>query len=383
MSASNCSATGARLVFVPGAAAVTPAMRERFARADAVLFDGTLFTDDEMLRTGTGQKTGRRMGHMPIDGEGGTLAGARRAYRAAHFRPYQQHQSDPDRRLARAHQSRGRRLAGRRGRHGDRVVKLLSPERTGSRAARHRRQALSPAASVSRPAARRQMQQGPGAGLGAQPLLLSGHDPDQGRQPDRALRGFGRAPRMALAPGRSRRRARRRRRHRALAQAHRRARARPRLRHLAARPVAGHALCGRGLCAFRAREDAAGSDRLLAHRNVLAGHHQRAHGRDAGELSLRHARNAELFRQAPAAGRSATPISRSITSSDTPRRPSSSRRCSPRSNSNAACCGRCWTRSTTPMWRPSRCRRALLCRAHDPEKWEPVFGQDHAQNETQ
>jgi len=64
---------GARLVFVPGAAAVSDAMRERFARADAVLFDGTLFTDDEMLRTGTGPKTGRRMGHMPIDGEGGAL----------------------------------------------------------------------------------------------------------------------------------------------------------------------------------------------------------------------------------------------------------------------------------------------------------------------
>ncbi len=64
---------GARMVFVPGAAAVTPAMRERFARADVVLFDGTLFTDDEMIRTGTGQKTGRRMGHMPIDGDGGSL----------------------------------------------------------------------------------------------------------------------------------------------------------------------------------------------------------------------------------------------------------------------------------------------------------------------
>jgi pyrroloquinoline quinone biosynthesis protein B len=64
---------GARLIFVPGAAAVTPAMRERFARAEVILFDGTLFTDDEMQRTGTGQKTGRRMGHMPIDGEGGAL----------------------------------------------------------------------------------------------------------------------------------------------------------------------------------------------------------------------------------------------------------------------------------------------------------------------
>jgi pyrroloquinoline quinone biosynthesis protein B len=64
---------GARLVFVPGAATVTDSMRERFARADAVLLDGTLFSDDEMIRTGTGEKTGRRMGHMPIDGEGGSL----------------------------------------------------------------------------------------------------------------------------------------------------------------------------------------------------------------------------------------------------------------------------------------------------------------------
>ena len=64
----------ARLIYVPGAAAVTPAMIERFARADVVFFDGTLFADDEMIRNGTGNKTGRRMGHMPIDGEGGSLA---------------------------------------------------------------------------------------------------------------------------------------------------------------------------------------------------------------------------------------------------------------------------------------------------------------------
>ena len=67
------SRDGARPVFVPGAAAVTPSMRERFARAAALLFDGTLFTDDEMLRTRTGEKTGRRMGHIPIDGTDGTL----------------------------------------------------------------------------------------------------------------------------------------------------------------------------------------------------------------------------------------------------------------------------------------------------------------------
>ena len=61
------------MVFVPGTAAVTPSMRERFARVDVVLFDGTLFTDDEMIRAQTGQKTGRRMGHMQIDGDRGSL----------------------------------------------------------------------------------------------------------------------------------------------------------------------------------------------------------------------------------------------------------------------------------------------------------------------
>jgi pyrroloquinoline quinone biosynthesis protein B len=65
---------GARLCFVPGAAAVTPALRTRLARADVVLFDGTLFTDDEMIVSGTGEKTGRRMGHMPIAGADGSLA---------------------------------------------------------------------------------------------------------------------------------------------------------------------------------------------------------------------------------------------------------------------------------------------------------------------
>jgi len=70
---------------VPGAAAVTQALRTRLERADVILFDGTLFTDDEMIVAGTGEKTGRRMGHMPIDGADGSLQalsglGKRRIY---------------------------------------------------------------------------------------------------------------------------------------------------------------------------------------------------------------------------------------------------------------------------------------------------------------
>ena len=42
-----------------------------------VLFDGTVWQDDEMIRTGVGAKTGRRMGHMPISGDAGSLKSLR------------------------------------------------------------------------------------------------------------------------------------------------------------------------------------------------------------------------------------------------------------------------------------------------------------------
>jgi pyrroloquinoline quinone biosynthesis protein B len=67
-------ADGARLTFVPGIAELEPALIRRLGRADVVLFDGTLFQDDEMIRAGVGEKTGIRMGHMPIDGPNGSLA---------------------------------------------------------------------------------------------------------------------------------------------------------------------------------------------------------------------------------------------------------------------------------------------------------------------
>jgi pyrroloquinoline quinone biosynthesis protein B len=68
------SAGGARLLFIPGCAALTPALRDRIAGAEALFFDGTLWRDDEMLRAGAGRKTGQRMGHMSLDGPEGTLA---------------------------------------------------------------------------------------------------------------------------------------------------------------------------------------------------------------------------------------------------------------------------------------------------------------------
>src|SRR5580692_5483830 len=41
----------ARLAYVPGAAAITPAVKRRLGSADVVMFDGTLFSDDEMIAT--------------------------------------------------------------------------------------------------------------------------------------------------------------------------------------------------------------------------------------------------------------------------------------------------------------------------------------------
>jgi pyrroloquinoline quinone biosynthesis protein B len=60
--------------FVPGCAQVTEALAARLEEAPLVLFDGTLWTDDEMLRSGTGAKTGTRMGHISVSGPGGSLA---------------------------------------------------------------------------------------------------------------------------------------------------------------------------------------------------------------------------------------------------------------------------------------------------------------------
>ena len=63
-----------RLFYVPACARMTDALATRLAGAEVVLFDGTLWTDDEMIRSGVGVKSGRRMGHMSISGHDGTMA---------------------------------------------------------------------------------------------------------------------------------------------------------------------------------------------------------------------------------------------------------------------------------------------------------------------
>jgi pyrroloquinoline quinone biosynthesis protein B len=56
---------------------MTEAVSNRLRGAELVLFDGTLWRDDEMIRAGIGSKSGRRMGHMSLSGPEGTVAAFR------------------------------------------------------------------------------------------------------------------------------------------------------------------------------------------------------------------------------------------------------------------------------------------------------------------
>jgi pyrroloquinoline quinone biosynthesis protein B len=66
-----------RLVYIPGCAGMTDGLKRRLAGVSTVLFDGTLWRDDEMVRAGLGPKTGQRMGHMSVSGADGTVAAFR------------------------------------------------------------------------------------------------------------------------------------------------------------------------------------------------------------------------------------------------------------------------------------------------------------------
>lgn len=65
--------TRSRLFYIPGCAAMIEAVSSRLRGAELVLFDGTLWRDDEMIRLGLGSKSGRRMGHMSLTGPEGTI----------------------------------------------------------------------------------------------------------------------------------------------------------------------------------------------------------------------------------------------------------------------------------------------------------------------
>ena len=65
---------GQRFHYVPGCAKITPKLTDRLDGSAALFFDGTTYTDDEMVRLGLSQKTAWRMGHVSMSGKAGSMA---------------------------------------------------------------------------------------------------------------------------------------------------------------------------------------------------------------------------------------------------------------------------------------------------------------------
>jgi pyrroloquinoline quinone biosynthesis protein B len=64
---------GKRFFYTPGCASLPAELARRLAGADLVFFDGTTFTDTEMIDLGLGVKTAQRMGHMSQSGPEGSM----------------------------------------------------------------------------------------------------------------------------------------------------------------------------------------------------------------------------------------------------------------------------------------------------------------------
>ena len=67
-------AAGKSFFYIPGCAKIDEPLAARLKGASVVFFDGTLFTEDEMLEQGLMPKTGSRMGHINMSGENGSIA---------------------------------------------------------------------------------------------------------------------------------------------------------------------------------------------------------------------------------------------------------------------------------------------------------------------
>lgn len=65
--------SGKAFFYIPGCAEIDPPLAAHLKGAELVFFDGTLYTDNEMIDQGLMPKTGHRMGHMSVSGADGTI----------------------------------------------------------------------------------------------------------------------------------------------------------------------------------------------------------------------------------------------------------------------------------------------------------------------
>jgi pyrroloquinoline quinone biosynthesis protein B len=75
------AASGGRLAYMPAVPAIDERLLQLLDTADMILFDGTFWSDDELIRVQGGGATAGEMGHVPVSGAEGSLralAGLRR-----------------------------------------------------------------------------------------------------------------------------------------------------------------------------------------------------------------------------------------------------------------------------------------------------------------
>jgi pyrroloquinoline quinone biosynthesis protein B len=66
--------SGKNMFYAPGLGEIEPHLEPFLDQADAVLVDGTFWTDDEMIRLGISKKRARDIGHLPQSGKGGMIS---------------------------------------------------------------------------------------------------------------------------------------------------------------------------------------------------------------------------------------------------------------------------------------------------------------------
>jgi pyrroloquinoline quinone biosynthesis protein B len=75
------ASSGGRLAYMPAVPAIDHRLLQLLETADLVLFDGTFWSDDELIQVQGSGATAREMGHVPLSGSDGSLqalAGLRR-----------------------------------------------------------------------------------------------------------------------------------------------------------------------------------------------------------------------------------------------------------------------------------------------------------------
>ncbi|MGA7402820.1 MAG: pyrroloquinoline quinone biosynthesis protein PqqB [Candidatus Sulfotelmatobacter sp.] len=75
---SDCNGTGPRLAYMPAVPQVDDALLEALDQCDVLLFDGTFWSDDELIRVQGSGQTALQMGHVPVESTLVKLAGVRR-----------------------------------------------------------------------------------------------------------------------------------------------------------------------------------------------------------------------------------------------------------------------------------------------------------------